>query len=247
MIELRKVTKSYGSFTAVDSMSLEIAEGEIFGFLGVNGAGKTTTLRMITGILEPDEGDIFIGPYNIKTEPMKAKSIMGYVPDRPYIYPKLTGREYLYFIADLYAVPSKEVNPRIDSLLTHFKLNDWQHELVENYSHGMRQRLATCGALVHDPTVLIFDEPMVGLDPPGAKLLKESLVEYSRQGKTVLLSTHSLNVAEEVCNRLAIVHGGKILWNGTLAELRVVYGTNDTGLEALFMQVTENYTQILET
>lgn len=242
MIKIENVLKKYGSFCAVDSISLEVEPGEIFGFLGVNGAGKTTTIRMMTGILRPTSGKIFIGGYDLENEPEKAKLITGYIPDRPYLYNKLTGREFLYFIADLYMVDSAEAEERIDGLLKEYGLTQWQDEMIENYSHGMKQRIATCGALVHKPKVLIVDEPMVGLDPHGAKLLKDRFRSYAEAGTSIFLSTHSLNVAEEVADRLAIIHQGKILTIGTLDEIRALTGRSEEGLEEMFLQLTAGFT-----
>lgn len=238
MITLEHITKKYGSFLAVNDISLEINSGEIFAFLGVNGAGKTTSIRMMTGILRPTSGNIFLGGYNLLSEPLKAKSIVGYVPDRPNLYPKLTGREFLYFICDLYSMGAKEADKRIDEVLEEYRLIEWQDELIESFSHGMKQRLATCAALVHNPKVLIVDEPMVGLDPHGAKMLKEAFKRYASQGMTVFLSTHSLNVAEEVADRMAIIQKGSILTAGTLSEIRNMTGKQDQGLEHLFLELT---------
>lgn len=237
-IELDHVTKKYGDFLAVNDLSLKVNEGEIFGFLGVNGAGKTTTLRMLSGILKPTSGRLSLCGFNVETQPELAKGITGFIPDRPYIYAKLTGREFLYFVSDLYQVPSKEVDSRIDELLSEYRLMEWQDELVESYSHGMKQRLATCAALVHRPRVLIVDEPMVGLDPHGAKLLKESLRKYASQGMSILLSTHSLNVAEEVSDRLAIIHRGRLITSGTLKEIREQTGRMKEDLEEIFLELT---------
>ncbi len=238
MIRLENVTKCYGSFCAVDNISLEVRAGEIFGFLGVNGAGKTTTLRMLAGVLMPSSGRIILGGYDLSREPVKAKCITGYIPDRPYLYNKLTGREFLVFCADLYKVPGKTAEPRIDKLLEDYGLTDWQDTLIESYSHGMKQRLATCSALVHRPQILIIDEPMVGLDPHGAKLLKDSLRRYASEGMAIMLSTHSLNVAEELSDRLAIIHRGSILTLGTLSEVREKSGAGEERLENLFIQLT---------
>lgn len=238
MITLRNLTKQYGNFKAVQNISLEIKPGEIFAFLGVNGAGKTTTIRMMTGILKPTSGEIIIGGFDLLREPLKAKAITGYVPDRPHIYQKLTGREFLNFICDLYSVPSVRAEQRIDEVLNEYGLTEWQDELIESYSHGMKQRLATCSALVHDPKVLIVDEPMVGLDPHGAKTLKEAFRRYAAAGITVFLSTHSLNVAEEVADRMAIIQKGEILTTGTLDEIRQMTGRHEHGLERLFLDLT---------
>lgn len=241
MIEIKNLTKQYGKFRAVNDISLSVNAGEIFGFLGVNGAGKTTTLKMLAGILRPTSGELSLGGHNMRTEPLQAKSITGYIPDRPYIYNKLTGREFLYFVCDLYLVNGKDAEKRIDGLLEEYALTEWQDELVESYSHGMKQRLATCAALVHKPKILIVDEPMVGLDPHGAKFLKDAFKRYAKEGMSILLSTHSLNVAEEVSDRLAIIHKGSLIAMGSLAYIREQTGKSDEGLENLFLQLTANY------
>jgi ABC-2 type transport system ATP-binding protein len=241
MIEIESVTKRYSNFTAVNQLSLSVGKGEIFGFLGVNGAGKTTTIKMMVGILRPTSGEITIGGHKLSTNSLDAKRITGYIPDRPYIYPKLTGKEFLHFVCDLYSVPALEAHKRIDQLLEEYALREWEDELVESYSHGMKQRLATCAALVHNPQVLIVDEPMVGLDPHGAKFLKEAFKRYAKQGMSIFLSTHSLNVAEEVADRLAIIHRGELITIGTLASIREKTGHLDEGLENLFLQLTSNY------
>lgn len=244
MIELSNVSKRYGSFDAVKNISLCISPGEIFAFLGVNGAGKTTTIRMMVGILQPTTGSISLGGYNICSDPLKAKSLTGYVPDRPNLYPKLTGRELLYFICDIYRVSGKLAERRIDEVLEEYSLTSWQDELVESYSHGMKQRLATCAALVHDPKVLIVDEPMVGLDPHGAKHLKDAFQRYAERGMTIFLSTHSLNVAEEVADRLAIIQKGELLTCGTLDDIRELTGEGEKDLERMFLELTSAPTMI---
>jgi ABC-2 type transport system ATP-binding protein len=238
MITIKNLTKSYGSFVAVNSISLEVPAGGIFAFLGVNGAGKTTTIKMLTGILRPSAGTIYIGGFDLQKEALQAKAITGYVPDRPNLYPKLTGREFLYFICDLYRLTGKSADIRIDEVLDEYTLTQWQDELIESYSHGMKQRLATCAALVHNPRVLIVDEPMVGLDPHGARNLKDALKRYAKNGTTIFLSTHSLNVAEELADNLAIIHQGSILTTGTLDDIRELTGKQDQGLEMMFLELT---------
>lgn len=238
MITLTNLSKTYGSFTAVNNISLSVPSGGIFAFLGVNGAGKTTTIRMITGILKPTSGSIYLGGYDLLAEPLQAKAITGYIPDRPNLYPKLTGREFLYFICDIYRIHGKQAEKRIDEVLDEYSLTQWQDELIESYSHGMKQRLATCAALVHDPRVLIVDEPMVGLDPHGARNLKEAFKRYAKSGVTIFLSTHSLNVAEELADNLAIIHQGSILTTGTLDDIRDLTGKHDEGLEHMFLELT---------
>lgn len=240
MIRLSHVSKSYGALVAVHNISLEIPPGSIFAFLGVNGAGKTTTIRMMAGILRPTSGTITLGGYDIATHPVEAKGIIGYVPDRPFIYPKLTGREFLYFICDLYQVPTNQADLRIDRVLDEYSLTPWQDALVESYSHGMRQRIAMCAAMVHEPQILIVDEPMVGLDPHGARDFKAALKRYAKAGITVFLSTHSLNVAEELADHLAIIQRGSILTSGSLDQIRASVGTPSEGLEEMFLELTTN-------
>ncbi len=238
MITIKNLTKSYGSFVAVNNISLEVAAGGIFAFLGVNGAGKTTTIKMLTGILRPSTGSIFLGGFDLLAEPQHAKAITGYIPDRPNLYPKLTGREFLYFICDMYKITGKQAERRIDQVLEEYSLVQWQDELIESYSHGMKQRVATCAALVHEPKVLIVDEPMVGLDPHGARNLKDALKRYAQAGTTIFLSTHSLNVAEELADNLAIIHQGSILTRGTLEDIRQLTGKHEEGLEHMFLELT---------
>jgi ABC-2 type transport system ATP-binding protein len=238
-VQILNLKKAYGSFNAVKDISFEVYPGEIFGILGINGAGKTTTLRMLAGVLKPTSGTISIGGFDLSKETIQAKQITGYIPDRPYLYNKLTGREFLYFVADLYNVPTDLTEQRIELLLSEYKLTQWQNELIESYSHGMRQRLATCAGLLHQPKVLIVDEPMVGLDPHGAKFLKQSFRKYAKEeNMAILLSTHSLNVAEEVADRLIIIDHGTVIAYGTLDEIRNQTGRNDQGLEELFLQLT---------
>ena len=238
-VQITNLKKSYGTFNAVKDISFEVYPGEIFGILGINGAGKTTTLRMLAGVLKPTSGSITIGGFDLAKDTIQAKQITGYIPDRPYLYNKLTGREFLYFVADLYNVPTDITEARIDLLLSEYKLTQWQNELIESYSHGMRQRLATCAGLLHQPKVLIVDEPMVGLDPHGAKFLKQSFRKYAKEDNmAILLSTHSLNVAEEVADRLIIIDHGTVIAYGTLDEIRNQTGRNDQGLEELFLQLT---------
>lgn len=238
MIEINSLSKNYGALCAVNSISLRVAAGEIFGFLGMNGAGKTTTIRMMAGIIRPSSGNVKLGGFDIVEDPIQAKMITGYIPDRPYIYNKLTGREFLYFVADLYQVEPKAAEDRIDQVLEEYRLTEWENELVESYSHGMKQRLATCAALIHDPKILILDEPMVGLDPHGAKLLKEALKRYAAKGIAIFLSTHSLNVAEELAQRLAIIHKGSIIATGSLAEIRTLSKSHQSDLEEIFLELT---------
>ena len=195
MIELLNLTKRYGGFTAVDGIDLNVPRGELFGFLGPNGAGKTTTLRMIAGILKPTSGSIRVAGVDMRADPMTAKSRLGFIPDRPFIYEKLTGAEFLRFVAGLYDQEGKDVEHRARELLALFDLEEWRDELVESYSHGMRQKLIISSAFVHRPEVIVVDEPMVGLDPKAARILKDLFREYTRRGHTIIFSTHTLEVA----------------------------------------------------
>src|SRR5471032_1951178 len=220
MISLRKLTKRYGSFMAVNAIDLEVPRGELFGFLGPNGAGKTTTLRMIAGILRPTSGSVQIGGVDISVDPIAAKSKLGFIPDRPFIYEKLTGAEFLRFVAGLYNQEGAQVEHRARELLALFDLEEWRDELVESYSHGMRQKLIISSAFVHRPEVIVVDEPMVGLDPKAARILKDLFREYTRRGHTIMMSTHTLEVAETLCDRVAIIAKGTIRACGTMPELR---------------------------
>jgi ABC-2 type transport system ATP-binding protein len=238
MIRLTDLTKRYGGFTAVDAISLEVPQGELFGFLGPNGAGKTTTLRMIAGILRPTAGRVEIGGVDIVQDPTAAKSRLGFIPDRPFIYEKLTGAEFLRFVAGLYGQAGPRVEHRARELLALFDLDDWRDELVESYSHGMRQKLIISSAFVHRPEVIVVDEPMVGLDPKAARILKDLFREYTRRGHTIMMSTHTLEVAEALCDRIAIIQGGKIRACGTMAELRQSAEEGAQGLEHIFLRLT---------
>jgi ABC-2 type transport system ATP-binding protein len=238
MIRLTKLTKRYGKFTAVDGIDLEIRRGELFGFLGPNGAGKTTTMRMIAGILQPTSGTIEIAGDNLALDPIKAKHRLGFIPDRPFVYDKLTGAEFLRFVAALYGQDGDPIERRMEELLDLFELMPWKDELVESYSHGMRQKLIISSALLHRPEVIVVDEPMVGLDPKGQKFLKELFKAFVARGGTVLMSTHTLDTVEEMCDRIGIIANGRILACGSMAEVRVQTKGGDAKLEELFLKLT---------
>ncbi len=238
MIELTNLTKRYGKFTAVDDITLTIPRGELFGFLGPNGAGKTTTMRMIAGILQPTAGRITIGGDDVIRDPLKAKSKLGFIPDRPFVYDKLTGSEFLRFVAALYGQSGEPIERRMHELLELFELTPWRDELVESYSHGMRQKLIISSALLHKPDVIVVDEPMVGLDPKGQKFLKDLFRAFVERGGTVLMSTHTLDMVEEMCDRIGIIAGGRILACGTVAEVRGQTDAGDERLEQLFLRMT---------
>jgi ABC-2 type transport system ATP-binding protein len=238
VIRLADLTKRYGKFTAVDNISLHVPRGELFGLLGPNGAGKTTTMRMIAGILRPTSGSISVAGIDLLDRPLAAKARLGFIPDRPFVYDKLTGGEFLRFAAALYGQQGAVVERRIDELLELFELTPWKGELTENYSHGMRQKLIICGAFVHRPELIVVDEPMVGLDPKSARLLKDLFRQFVDRGGTVLMSTHTLEVAEAMCDQIGILQHGKIVAHGTMAEIRRQHAAGDASLEELFLKLT---------
>jgi ABC-2 type transport system ATP-binding protein len=237
MIRLEDLSKHYGTFTAVDSINLEVKPGEIFGFLGPNGAGKTTTIKMLAGLLKPSSGRVSIDGWDLAHHPNRAKRVVGFIPDRPFLYEKLTALEFLKFVAGLYNCFSNGVEERMDYLFQLFGLSEWQNELIESFSHGMKQRLVMASAFIHQPKVIIVDEPMVGLDPRGAKLVKEVFRGFCAQGGTVFMSTHTLEIAEEVCDRIAIIQEGKIVAVGTIKDLREQSGSQGKTLDSIFFKL----------
>jgi ABC-2 type transport system ATP-binding protein len=239
LIELFHLSKSFRNFQAVKDVTLQIPRGEIFGFLGPNGAGKTTTIRMMAGLMKPTSGRVCLDGKDVLRQPEEAKSILGFIPDRPYLYEKLTGQEFLDFIADLHGLETgNSRQKRIDELLTFFDLQGWCRELIESYSHGMRQRLVFGAALLHRPKVLIIDEPMVGLDPKGTRLVKGLFRDLSKKGVSIFMSTHTLELAEEICQRIGIINEGRVIALGTMEELREKAKTADARLESLFLKLT---------
>jgi ABC-2 type transport system ATP-binding protein len=239
MIQLIDLTKQYRGIRAVDGINLSVRKGARFGFLGPNGAGKTTTIKMMAGVLRPTTGRIIIDGLDLAVSPTAVKARIGFIPDRPFMYEKLTGWEFLHFVAGLYGLQSTSLlRERMAALLALFELAAWQDELIESYSHGMKQRLVMCAALIHRPKVLIVDEPMVGLDPLGARLVKNIFKEESQNGTTLFMSTHSLEVAEEVCEEIAIIQRGRVIAQGAPEELRQQAGV-DGKLEDVFLSLTQ--------
>jgi ABC-2 type transport system ATP-binding protein len=238
MIQLINLSKHYGQLAAVDRLNLKVAAGEIFGFLGPNGAGKTTTIRTMMGVLKPTSGQILLGQYDVIKDPERAKAITGFIPDRPFIYEKLSGNEFLSFVGSLHRIEPTRLESRMTELLERLELTPWKDELVESYSHGMKQRLVVCAALIHQPRILVVDEPMVGMDPKGARTLKDLFRALAADGTTVFLSTHSISVAEEICQRIGIIQKGRLIACGTMADIhRQARGSNGN-LESVFLELT---------
>lgn len=238
ILQIENLTKRFGNFVAVDDISLSVGAGEIYGFLGPNGAGKTTTIKMIAGLLKPDQGRISINGRDLATEPQSCKQGTGYVPDRPWLFEKLTGMEFLQFIASLYNLAESRFETATSYYLKLFDLTDWQDHLIESYSHGMRQKLIMTSVLMQDQPLLVIDEPMVGLDPKSARLVKELLKQKAGRGTAIFLSTHSLEIAEELCNRIAIITDGRLHITGTMETLRAEAGRPDSDLEDIFLELT---------
>jgi ABC-2 type transport system ATP-binding protein len=238
MIQLIDLTKRYGKLAAVNRLNLEVPAGQIFGFLGPNGAGKTTTIRVMMGILKATSGQVLLDGHDVVSEAQAAKAIAGFIPDRPFIYEKLTGGEFLRFVGKLHGINSAKLEERIAELLDHLELSSWKHELVEGYSHGMKQRLVVCAALIHRPRILIVDEPMVGMDPRGARTLKDLFRALAQDGVTIFLSTHSIDTAEEICHRIGIIRQGQLIACGTMAELQCQADGNHSNLESVFLELT---------
>ena len=238
MIRARSLVKNYGSLRAVDGLDLEIPQGEFFAFLGPNAAGKTTTIKMLSGLLKPTAGSIEIGGFDLAREPEKAKAQLAYVPDFPFLYDKLTAAEFMRFVGDLYGMERRAIAAQTGELFEKFHLGEYRHELTENLSHGTRQRLVIASALLHGPRVFIIDEPMVGLDPMHARIVKAEFRERARAGMTIFLSTHQLSVAEEIADRIGIIHRGQLIALGTVAELRAKAHENG-GLERVFLTLID--------
>jgi ABC-2 type transport system ATP-binding protein len=238
VIEIEGLVKRFGTHTAVAGLDLKVGSGEIFGFLGPNGAGKTTTVKMITGLLKPTAGRVRVAGFDTATQTLQAKLSMGLVPDEPFVYPKLTGVEYLRFVGELYGAPLDAMKARIPDLLEMFELRPWGGELVESYSHGMRQKLVLAGILLHEPKVLILDEPMVGLDPKSGRLVKDIFLKLAERGTTIFMCTHVLEIAEKLCDRVGIMIEGKMIACGTVAELESQAKKSGSDLEGIFLSLT---------
>lgn len=238
MVCVRNLVKAYGGKAALRGLSFDIKRGELFGLLGPNGAGKTTTLRILVGLLQPTDGTVEVAGFNVATHATQAKRLLCYVPDRPYVYERLSGRELMRLYGDLYGLGHDSVHAGSDRWLETFALTDKADELIEGYSHGMKQRLVLAASMLVDPDLLILDEPMVGLDPHGSRLLKDLLRERCAAGKTVLMSTHSLHVAEEVCDRVGIMQQGQWVAEGAVADLRARHAGADASLEDVFLRLT---------
>jgi ABC-2 type transport system ATP-binding protein len=241
MLVLEHLSKKFGNFKAVNDISLTVCKGEIFGFIGPNGAGKTTTIKMIAGLLKPDAGRILINKRSLKEEPEYCKQDTGYIPDRPYLFEKLTGHEFLQFIASLYKLSPDTFIKNTTHYLKLFDLLDWQHHLIESYSHGMRQKLIISSVFMLEPPFIVVDEPMVGLDPKSARIVKELFKTHAALGTSIFLSTHSLEIAEELCDRIGIILNGKLRAIGNLKDLQLEAETEHSDLEEIFLQLTGAY------
>ena len=241
LIQTQHLTKRFGDKIAVKDVSFEINSGEVFGFLGPNGAGKTTTIKIIVGLLQPTSGRVTVAGYDISAQPIQAKAASGYVPDTPNLYAKLTGRELLSFVGDLYNLDRSQVERRIDELLRMFDLISAANDTIDSYSHGMQQKTALAAALMHDPKVLILDEPTVGLDPKSARLIKDILRQMADRGAAVFLTTHILEIAERMCDRIGIINKGELIAVGTMDELRTLGQTGGASLEDIFLSLTGGF------
>jgi len=240
MIELKNLTKTYGHYTAVQGLNLSIRPGEIFGFIGPNGAGKTTTIKMMGGVTAPTGGSVTIAGVDMQAQPQEAKRRIGFIPDRPFLFEKITGLEFLRFTADIYGVPERRFADQAAATLAMFSLTDWSNELIESYSHGMKQRLIMAAALLHEPQVLIVDEPMVGLDPLAIIMVKNLFKRLASQGVTIFMSTHTLSVAEDICGRIGILNRGRLIASGTTDDLRREANVSSADLEKVFLNLTGN-------
>ncbi len=241
MIRLEGLTKRFGEKLAVDGLSLQIESGEFFCFLGPNGAGKTTTIKMVTGLLQPTSGSANIGGFDIQRDPLNAKLLLGYIPDSPFLYEKLTGREFMRFVAGLYRMDEAYAAKKSEELLELFEVRDVADQLTEDYSHGMRQKLSFASCFLHEPRVVVVDEPWVGLDPKNIRFVRNFLKEKTQEGLTVFMSTHTLAIIEDVADRIGIIHRGKLLHTGSLPEI-LALASNPGNLEDVFLELTREET-----
>lgn len=239
MIELHNLTKTFGPFTAVDDVSLSIPAGEFFGFLGPNGAGKTTTIKMMTGLFTPTAGSIRINGFDVVKEPLKAKATFGYIPDHPYLYDKLTGREFIYSMGGLYGMRKETLKENVQRVIDLLELESWVDKKTEDYSQGMRQRVTFAAAFVHEPKTVIIDEPMVGLDPRSARIVKDTLKRMSQNGVSIFMSTHILEMVEELCDRVGIINKGRMVFLDTRENLHLHKAKYDGKLESVFLELTK--------
>ena len=247
LIQTQDLVKRFGEKTAVDQVTFQVDAGEVFGFLGPNGAGKTTTIKMIVGLLQPTSGSVEVAGFDLQEQPLQAKAVCGYLPDTPNLYPKLTARELLRFVGDLYEINNEQIERRSQEMLNLFELADAPDDPIDTYSHGMQQKTALASALLHDPKVLVMDEPTVGLDPRSARLIKDILRQLAERGAAIFLSTHILEIAERMCDRIGIIDDGKLIAVGTMQELRAS-GKGETSLEDIFLNLTggTEYAEIAE-
>lgn len=239
MLKLINLTKKFGTFTAVNNINITVKAGDFFGFLGQNGAGKTTTIKMVTGLYTPTNGQILINNIDILKDPIKAKSLIGYIPDQPFIYEKLTGREFLYFSGGLYSIDKNTLKNKIEKTIDELQIGEWVDKRTEEYSQGMKQRITIASALLHNPKLLVVDEPMIGLDPQSAVVVKKILKNLSNNGTAIFMSTHSLNVAEEICTRIGIIKDGQMIFEDKKEVIETIRGSDHQNLESLFLHLTK--------
>lgn len=239
MIRLTNVKKKFGSFTAVNNLNIQVGKGELYGFLGPNGAGKTTTIKMMTGLFAPTSGTVLMNGFDVQRQPLQAKLHVGYIPDQPFLYEKLSGKEFLFFSAGLHKMEHSKIAPRVQEVIEMLELGPWIERRVEDYSQGMRQRTAIASALLHSPSVLVIDEPMVGLDPRSAHVVKQLFKSLTRDGIAIFMTTHSLNVAEELCDRIGIIKDGDLIFENSLAELQSFKHRYDGKFESVFLEMTK--------
>jgi ABC-2 type transport system ATP-binding protein len=244
MLEINNLTKQFGTFTAVDNLSLNVKAGELFGFLGPNGAGKTTTIKMIVGLYTPTSGKIFVNRLNAVTHRLEINQVTSYIPDQPFVYDKLTGKEFLYFCGGLYNLDKKAIKNKIEELVDILKIEDWLNKRTEFYSQGMRQRIVIASAFLNDPEFLVIDEPMVGLDPQSAFIVKQVLIQKAREGKTIFMSTHSLHIVEEICSRVGIIRKGVLIYDSSIENLKSLKTEKNNNFEELFIELTSDETDI---